>query len=89
MALGAQRSQVISLVLRDTLALIGIGLLVGFALAAMAQKTLAHIFAAMGDRIWLSFAAATLSLLGAAAIAAFIPALRSATVDPVTALRQE
>jgi len=89
MALGAQRSQVVSLVLRDTLMLIGIGLLAGFALAALAQKALVHIFAAMSNGILPSLAAATLSLLSAAAIAAFIPALRSASVDPVTALRQE
>ncbi len=89
MALGAQRWQVVSLVLRDTLLLIGIGLLAGFALAALAQKVLAHVFAAMGNGILPSLAAATLSLLSAAAIAAFIPALRSASVDPVTALRQE
>jgi ABC-type antimicrobial peptide transport system permease subunit len=89
MALGAQRSQVVLLVLRDTLALIGIGLVAGFALAALAQKILAHIFAAMGTGMLPSLAVATLSLLSAAAIAAFIPALRSASVDPVTALRQE
>ena len=89
MALGAQRSQVVFLVLRDTLALIGVGLLAGFVLAAIAQKVLAHVFAAMGGGTLPSLVVATLSLLCAAIVAAIVPALRSASVDPVIALRSE
>jgi predicted permease len=89
MALGAQRSQVVLLVLRDTLGLIGIGLLAGFTLAALAQKVLVHVFAAMGTGTLPSLVVATLCLLSAAALAAFVPALRSASVDPVKALRQD
>jgi len=89
MALGAQRSQVVFLVLRDTLALIGVGLLAGFVLAAIAHKVLAHVFAAMGSGTLPSLVVATLSLLSAAIVAALIPALRSASVDPVIALRSE
>ena len=89
MALGAQRSQVVLLVLRSTLVLVGLGLLAGFALAAVAEKVLTHVFAAMGSGTLSSLAIAMLGLLGAAAIAAFLPALRSARVDPVIALRQE
>jgi len=89
MALGAQRSQVVFLVLRDTLALIGIGLAVGLVLATIAERVLANVFAGMGTGTLPSLAVATLILLSAAAIAAFIPALRSASVDPAIALRLE
>jgi predicted permease len=89
MALGAQRSQVVLLILRNTLALIGIGLLAGTLLAALAQRVLSHVFAAMGTGTLPSLAIATLSLLGAATTAALIPAVRSASVNPVIALRQE
>jgi predicted permease len=89
MALGAQRSQVVFFILRDTLALIGVGLLAGFALAAMAQRVLAHQFAAMGAGILPSLFVAMLSLLIAAFLAAIIPAFRSASVDPVITLQSE
>jgi ABC-type antimicrobial peptide transport system permease subunit len=89
MALGAQRSQVVLLILRNTLALIGIGLLAGTVLAALAQRVLSHVFAAMGTGTLPSLAIATVSLLGAATTAALIPAVRSASVNPVIALRQE
>jgi ABC-type antimicrobial peptide transport system permease subunit len=89
MALGAQRSQVVFLVLRDTLALIGVGLAAGLALASIAERVLANTFAAMEAGTLPSLAVATVFLLCAAAIAAFIPALRSASIDPVIALKQE
>jgi predicted permease len=89
MALGADRTQVVLLILKSTLTWIGTGLLVGFVLSALGQKTLAHVFAAMGAGLLHSLAIATLILLGAAAMAALIPALRSASVDPVIAIRQE
>jgi predicted permease len=89
MALGAQRSQVVFLILRNTLGVIGVGLLAGFLLAAAGQRLLAHLFTAMDSGVLPSFALATLSMLGAAAFAAIVPALRSACVDPVIALRGE
>lgn len=89
MALGAQRPQVVFLVLRDTLALIGVGLVAGFVLVAIAQNVLTHVFAAMGGGTLPSLVVATLSLLRAAIVATIVPALRSASVDPVIALRSE
>ena len=89
MALGAQRWQIVALVLRDFLALIGAGLLAGLALAIVAQRVLTHAFAAMGNGVWSSFAVAAMFLTCAGVLAAAIPARRSANVDPVVALRSE
>lgn len=89
MALGAQRWQIVSLVLRDFLGLIGVGLLVGLVLATAAQRVLTHAFAAMNAGVLSSFVVAAMCLMFAGVLAAAIPARRSANVDPVVALRNE
>jgi len=89
MALGAQRWQVVSLMLRESLVLIGAGILVGLLLTFVAQRILIHSFAAMDSGLSLSLVVAAFSLLVAAAIASIVPARRSASVDPVIALRNE
>ena len=89
MALGAQRWQVVSLMLRDSLVLIGAGIAAGLVLTFVAQRILVHAFAAMNTGLWLSLLFAAGCLLFAAAIASIVPARRSASVDPVIALRNE
>jgi len=89
MALGAQRWQVVSLMLRESLALIGAGILGGLLLTFVAQRILIHSFAAMNSGLSLSLVFAAFSLLLAAALASIVPARRSASVDPVIALRNE
>jgi predicted permease len=89
MALGAQRWQVVSLMLWDSLVLIGAGILAGLVLTFVAQRILVHAFAAMNTGLWLSLLSAAVCLLFAAAIASIVPARRSASVDPVIALRNE
>jgi predicted permease len=89
MALGAQRWQVVSLMLRDSLVLIGAGIMAGLVLTFVAQRILVHAFAAMNTGLWLSLLSAAVCLLLAAAIASIVPARRSASVDPVIALRNE
>jgi predicted permease len=89
MALGAQRWQVVSLVLRQSFELIGIGLAVGLVLTVVAQRVLTHAFAAMNTGMSGALLVAAMSLLLVAALAAAVPANRSASVDPVVALRNE
>jgi ABC-type antimicrobial peptide transport system permease subunit len=89
MALGAQRWQVVSLMLRESLVLIGAGIAAGLMLTFVAQRVLAHAFAAMETGLWISLLFAAVSLVVAAAIASIVPARRSASVDPVIALRNE
>ncbi|MEO6805625.1 MAG: ABC transporter permease [Edaphobacter sp.] len=89
MALGAQRWQVVALMLRESLVLIGVGIAAGLVLTFVAQRILVHSFAAMGSGLSASLAFAALSLLFAAAVASIVPARRSASVDPVIALRNE
>jgi predicted permease len=89
MALGAQRWQVVSLMLQESLVLIGAGILAGLLLTFVAQRILIHSFAAMDSGLSLSLVFAAFSLLVAAAVASIVPARRSASVDPVVALRNE
>jgi ABC-type antimicrobial peptide transport system permease subunit len=89
MALGAQRWQVVSLVLRQSFQLIGIGIVAGLVLTFAAQRILTHAFAAMNTGMSVSLLVAAMSLLLMAGLAAAIPANRSASVDPVVALRNE
>jgi predicted permease len=89
MALGAQRWQVVSLMLRESMVLIGVGIGAGLVLTFVAQRILIHSFAAMDSGLSVSLVFAALSLLLAAAVASIVPARRSASVDPVIALRSE
>jgi len=89
MALGAQRWQVVSLVLRQSFVLIGTGIAAGLVLTFVAQRILVHAFAAMDTGMSGSLFLAAVSLVAVAVLAAAIPANRSAGVDPAVALRNE
>jgi putative ABC transport system permease protein len=89
MALGAQRGQVLALVVGQGLRLAGAGTLVGLAAAAafssVLQSQLFHV--SPFDPLTLGTTAA--ALLGAALLASYLPARRATRVDPAVALRHE
>ena len=89
MALGAKPGSVLAMVLRQGLALTGLGLAIGFALAlALGRFTTSLLYGISGtDHITL-LAVSTVLLL-AALPAIFFPAYRAARVAPTTALRYE
>ncbi len=89
MALGAQRWQVVTLMLRESMTLIGVGIVAGLVLTFVAKRILVHSFAAMNTGLWESLVVAAFCLLVATALASIVPARRSASVDPVIALRNE
>jgi predicted permease len=89
MALGAQRSDVVQLILGHALLLVGIGLGIGVVLSAAASAILKRAFADFGGGIFSSLALSAMALVAVGAVAGLIPALRAASVDPVKALRME
>lgn len=89
MALGATAGDVVRTVLRDSLGMVGAGVLIGLPCAyAVAKLLKTALFGLEPMDPWtavLSF----FSLLVVALVAAWIPARRAARIDPMTALREE
>jgi putative ABC transport system permease protein len=89
MALGAQRTQMLGLVLRQSLTLVGIGLTIGFVVALAATRVMNTLLYGVSAND-LSTYAIVIFLLGAAALlASYLPARRAMKVDPMVALRYE
>jgi predicted permease len=89
MALGAQRSQVVWMVLRSSLWLTVIGLLAGVPLAILMSHYLASALYHVQPFDAVTYVAAILGLALVALFASLIPAQRAARLDPVQALRTE
>jgi macrolide transport system ATP-binding/permease protein len=89
MALGAERGQVIWLVLRDGLAVASLGIVVGLALAFGAGRLVAKQLTGVSGSDPLSFAGTAAVLAAVAAIACLLPARRASALNPLTALRRE
>jgi putative ABC transport system permease protein len=89
MALGADRWNVIRMVMRGALWQVGIGLAIGIPLAVLAGKLIKDQL--YGVQPWdpVMLTAATLLLAVAALVASAVPARRAAGVDPMVALRNE
>ena len=89
MALGAAKRDVVQMVLRDSLWMVGAGLVMGLPLAYAAGQVLKTTLFRLDPFDPVTAAASFLALLTTALIAAWIPARRAARIDPMTALREE
>jgi ABC-type antimicrobial peptide transport system permease subunit len=89
MALGAQRRDVLRLVLGDALLVTGIGVAVGLAAAVAGTRLLSTLLFGLTPRDPVTLAGSVAGLLIAAMVAACVPAWRASRVDPMTALRHE
>jgi predicted permease len=89
MALGAQRGDVLKLVLREGMAMVGIGVTLGLLGAFFATRLLVNFLYGVSVTDPVTFVAISLLLSGVALAASFIPARRATKVDPLVALRYE
>lgn len=89
MALGAQHGTVVRSVVRGALALACVGLLVGVAGALALTRLVESFLFGVSATDPTTFAAAAALLLLVTGAAAYLPARRAASVDPMTALRNE
>jgi predicted permease len=89
MALGAQRSYVRGLVVRQGLVLGGIGVAAGLALALAGSRLIESLLFGVSARDPLTYGAVAIALLAVAGLASWIPAQRAAGVDPAIALRHD
>lgn len=89
MALGANRSSVVGMVLREAMLQAGIGLAVGIPVAWLSARLVQSQLYNVGSHDATVLAGAVLVLAVAACLAGLIPAQRAASTDPVKALRTE
>jgi predicted permease len=95
MALGARKTQVLALVLREGATLIAVGTVIGFLGAVALAKALSAITSAFSDAFTIGLddprllIGAPLLLAALALLACYIPARRAAKIDPLQALRQD
>ena len=88
-AIGAQRSQVIRLVLRNGLTMALAGVVLGVATAASAAQLMRGLLHDVAPADPLTFVFTVGLLIGVAVLASFIPAWRASQVDPVVVLKGE
>jgi putative ABC transport system permease protein len=89
MALGASAKDVIRMIVGQGLGFTAIGVVVGAILAVPVSSLVARLLFGVGRLDLITFAGTALVLLGAALIAAYLPARRAARIDPMSALRSE
>ena len=89
MALGARSGEVLWLILRETVIMVGIGALIGIPAALALTRLLASFLYGLTPQDPLSIAVSTAILLAITALAGYIPARRATAVDPMIALRYE
>lgn len=89
MAMGADRGTVLSHVMRQGLAVVGVGLAIGVAAALALTRLLGGLLFEVSASDPLTYAGVILLLAAVAALACGLPALRAARLEPVEVLRRE
>jgi putative ABC transport system permease protein len=88
-ALGAAAGDTVRLVLIEGLALVGIGLVIGLAVAAGLGRAMTSLLYGVSAMDPAAFAVAGVAAIVTAVLACVVPAMRAASVDPAAALRAE
>jgi putative ABC transport system permease protein len=87
MALGAEPSSVVRLVLARVTILVGLGVIVGATLSMWASKFVARLLYGMEPRDPVTLVVATIVLASVSALAGWLPARRASQIDPSEVLR--
>jgi putative ABC transport system permease protein len=89
MALGADRAEVVGLIMREAAALLGTGIIVGAVAALAATRVASTLLFGLQPRDPATLVAAAAVLGVVAALASYLPALRASRLEPTIALREE
>jgi predicted permease len=85
-ALGADRRQVLWLVMREALVLVAVGSVAGFSLAYLAARSLNTVLYGIGPADPLAYGIGTALLLSVGLVAAYLPAFRASRIEPMRAI---
>jgi ABC-type antimicrobial peptide transport system permease subunit len=88
-ALGARVANVVTMIVRDALGVVLLGVAIGLALALSAGRWMAPLLFQVSPKDPRVYVAVTLVLVGVAVVASWLPAMRASRVDPSTALRAD
>jgi len=89
MALGAGRSNMLWMVLREILMLVSIGVVIGVPVTLACDRLVSNMLFGLRPTDPVTLASATVIFLIVATIASYLPARRASLVDPMVALRYE
>ena len=89
MALGADRADVVWMVMREAAILLGAGVIVGVALAVAAARTARALLFGLKPGDPSTLVMSVVALAAVAMLASYLPALRAARLEPTEALREE
>jgi predicted permease len=89
MALGAERQDVLRLVMRESMVLVVSGVAIGLAGVVAAGRLVANLLFGLAATDPRTIASAAVVMMAVAAIAGYLPARRASRVDPMVALRYE
>jgi predicted permease len=88
-ALGAQRDDILWLILRHTFWLVGIGISLGIIGAYLSARLLRSFLYGVGQHDMITIAAGSILLTSVSLLASYIPAHKAANIEPLEALREE
>jgi len=89
MALGAERSDIIQLIVLQGLRLSAVGIALGIVAAFLLGRVIAAMLVGVKSTDPATFAAVTMVFLAISALASWLPARRAANLDPTKALREQ
>jgi ABC-type antimicrobial peptide transport system permease subunit len=89
MALGAQRGDVLRLVMRESMVLVAIGIVSGLAIALGTSRFLATQLYGLPPTDPVAVASAMMMMVAVSSLAGYLPARRASNVDPMVALHYE
>lgn len=89
MAVGADRQNIVTMIVRETLIVVSAGLLVGLPIAWFASRALRSQLFGLSPHDAVSMGIAVVTIVAVAALAGGLPARRASQVDPMEALRYE
>jgi predicted permease len=89
MALGAQRGQVVRLILRQVVIIAIAGVAIGLPVAYAARSTVSSFLFGLPANDPSTFAGAAAAMLAVTALAGYLPARRAASLDPLKAIRRD